>query len=225
MHRRVLAAAVGAVVAVVLALGAPATAAVPGDYATTAHRGYAATTTENSLAALVAAQQAGAPAVEADVRITRDAMFAVMHDQGLARTTHCRGKVHRKTRRRVRSWACRLDNGERVPMVKHLLSRARDLDVNLLLQLKPDPGNRWTTRNLTRLASAVSRYGSPGRVRLLAFDQPLLARAGTATDLETVWIVPYGAWPGAQAAKAAADHVSVGAVDLTPVVAADARGA
>jgi hypothetical protein len=89
----------------------------------------------------------------------------------------------------MRSWACRLDNDQRVPMVKHLLSPVR------------------------------------GRVRLLAFDQPLLQQARAVTGLETVWIIPYGAWSGAEAAKPAADHVSVGAVDLTPVVAADARGA
>jgi glycerophosphoryl diester phosphodiesterase len=59
-----------------------------------AHRGASATHPENTLPAFQAAVEAGAQAVELDVRLTSDGVLVVLHDQDVSRTTDGTGFVH-----------------------------------------------------------------------------------------------------------------------------------
>lgn len=58
-----------------------------------AHRGLSAEEPENTLAAFRAAADAGAHAIELDVRLTHDKHVVVMHDANIARTTDGAGRV------------------------------------------------------------------------------------------------------------------------------------
>lgn len=58
-----------------------------------AHRGASAVAPENTIAAFEAAIQAGADGIEFDVRLTRDGVPVVIHDETLYRTVGVRGRV------------------------------------------------------------------------------------------------------------------------------------
>jgi glycerophosphoryl diester phosphodiesterase len=62
-----------------------------------AHRGASAIAPENTLAAIQAAADLGAVAVEFDVHASKDGGIVVMHDNTLARTTNGRGRVAHRT--------------------------------------------------------------------------------------------------------------------------------
>jgi glycerophosphoryl diester phosphodiesterase len=62
-----------------------------------AHRGASAIAPENTLAAIQAAAELGAVAVEFDLHASKDGGLVVMHDSTLARTTNGRGRVAHRT--------------------------------------------------------------------------------------------------------------------------------
>ena len=68
-----------------------------------AHRGASAHQPENTLPSFEAALQAGADAVELDVRLTSDGVPVVMHDADVARSTNGRGLVCELTLSEVKS--------------------------------------------------------------------------------------------------------------------------
>ncbi len=77
------------------------------------HRGAPHVAPENSLAGLQAALAYSPDMVEMDVRVSKDGVAVVMHDEKIDRTTNGRGKVVRKTLAELRGF--RLANGEPVP--------------------------------------------------------------------------------------------------------------
>ena len=67
---------------------------IPGDTALLAHRGYSKKYPENTLLALRAALELGAPSVEIDVHLSKDHVPVVVHDRTLQRTCGVRAEVH-----------------------------------------------------------------------------------------------------------------------------------
>lgn len=192
-----------------------AQAASERDFALTAHRGYHAHTTENSYAALNAAADAGATAMETDLHISRDGVMVVMHNRGVARTTHCRGSVDRLSWRKLKSRRCRLNNGERIPSALTLLRRAHGRGLNVLLEIKAEPQDRWVKGWAQRLATTVAGEGMTNRVRVISFEPDYLA-AAHAAGFQTGWIAR--GLPTPEQAAATADTVRVWSSYLTPEV-------
>lgn len=65
--------------------------------AVVAHRGASAGHPENTLESYQAALDAGADVIECDVRMTRDGVAVIMHDEDVSRTTDGEGFVHELT--------------------------------------------------------------------------------------------------------------------------------
>src|SRR5580698_1292613 len=85
-----------------------------------AHRGASAYAPENTLAAFQRAVELGAPFIETDIHLTRDARFVAFHDKMLQRTTNGRGAVSDYTLAELRgldagNWFDRQFGGERIP--------------------------------------------------------------------------------------------------------------
>lgn len=203
----------------------PVAAAEHGDFRLIGHRGYDRHTTENSLTALRAAAAKGATAVETDVRLTGDEQYAIMHDPRLNRTVQrCEGWwVHEKPKRKIRK-RCRLNNGERVPMLSRYLREAHTHDLNVVIELKADRGGRWDTDHLATIGALVDARGLTGRVTFLSFEADLLDLAHQATpSIPTVWIARD--WPGVDVAAENGDGVSVHARDLNKQRVADLEAA
>ena len=95
-----------------------------------AHRGHSAAAPENTLAAIDAAFLAGSDLVEVDVRLSRDGVPVVIHDEILDRTTTGTGAVADKTLAQLRrldagSWKGHQFTGERIPTLEEALRTAR----------------------------------------------------------------------------------------------------
>lgn len=92
-----------------------------------AHRGYSALAPENTLASFRAAIEAGAPAAECDVRLTRDGHVILLHDATLDRTTDGEGAVAELDLAQARAvdagaWKGDRYRGERIPTLAETLA-------------------------------------------------------------------------------------------------------
>lgn len=96
----------------------------PGVCAVVAHRGASATEAENTLAAFHRAIEAGADAIEFDVRVTGDGQAVVMHDPDVERTTDGVGLVRQKTLEELRTLVIASRDGgrERIPTLAEALA-------------------------------------------------------------------------------------------------------
>ena len=104
------------------------------------HRGNSIHYPENTLAAIRSAFDLGADAVEVDVRLTRDGVPIVFHDDRLERTTNGRGDAADLTLAAVKqldagSWKSPRFSGARVPTLEEVILEARGRG-RLLLDLK-----------------------------------------------------------------------------------------
>ena len=100
-----------------------------------AHRGDSAHQPENTLLAFTEAEDAGADAVELDVRLTADGVPVVMHDPDVGAVTDGRGAVHELTLEQIKE----LDagRGERVPTLEEV---AASVGIGLDVEIKNVPG-------------------------------------------------------------------------------------
>jgi glycerophosphoryl diester phosphodiesterase len=146
-----------------------------------AHRGGAALTPENTMAAFDRAAELGADGLELDVRLAKDGEVVVMHDADLDRTTDATGPVASRTagelagvdagfRFAVERGAPYRGRGLGVPRLADVLTRHRALP--LVIELKgTDPA-------LARAAVAeVRRAGALDRVCFGGFDDGVLGAA------------------------------------------------
>jgi glycerophosphoryl diester phosphodiesterase len=93
-----------------------------------AHRGASAYSPENTFAAFDLAREMGAPAVETDVRVTRDGTLVILHDATVDRTTNGRGPVADLTLAEVKAldaggWFDPRFAGQTIPTLAELLTR------------------------------------------------------------------------------------------------------
>jgi glycerophosphoryl diester phosphodiesterase len=107
-----------------------------------AHRGDSVHYPENTLKSIRAAFDLGADAVEVDVRLSRDGVPMVFHDDTLERTTNARGAFARLSVREAQSldagsWMSPRFVGARIPTLEEALRAARGRG-DLLLDLKVD---------------------------------------------------------------------------------------
>ena len=112
-----------------------------------AHRGAAAEAPENTLAAVAAAADAGADAVEVDARLTADGVVVVLHDDTLERTTDCAAalpgrapwRVEDLTAADIATLRAGIHKGaaQRVPHLSEVLTAARAAGLGVLVELKP----------------------------------------------------------------------------------------
>gem|GEM_PF-514979 len=129
------------------------------------HRGAMAEAPENTLAAIRRAIEAGATAVEMDVRTSRDGWLFLLHDATLDRTTSGRGRARDLTLAELQA----LDasgrfalsyRGERIPALRESLALCRG-KAGVLLDLK-EAGEAYARA----VADEVRRFGEPARTIL-----------------------------------------------------------
>lgn len=144
-----------------------------------AHRGASGHAPENTMAAFGRAVELGARFIETDLRITRDAHVVAIHDATLDRTTTGHGPVYLYTLQEVRaldagSWFDSRGEasfvGERVPTLDEVIRFAKQRDVMLYLEIKPD--DTWGIEHA--IVGALKDSGETARVVLLCFDSRLL---------------------------------------------------
>lgn len=115
-----------------------------------AHRGASSMAPENTLAALRKAKEVGAAWVEFDVKLTRDGVPILFHDDRLERTTNRRGKVAEATLGAIQAldaggWFDLAFRGEPVPTLAAALELCAALGLGINLEIKPCPGRAVET--------------------------------------------------------------------------------
>ena len=103
-----------------------------------AHRGFTQGGVENTIEALEAANAAGAEIVEFDTMQTKDGRFVVMHDTDLGRLTGTSVKVKDLTLDELTAMTVHDNAGNtgQIPSLVEYVTRANELDQQLLIELK-----------------------------------------------------------------------------------------
>lgn len=175
-----------------------------------AHRGASVEQPENTLAAFEAAIDAGADAVEFDVRLTRDGHAVVMHDPDVSRTTDGHGLVSTLTLAEVRRLRIAVPAGgaAAVPTMDEALGclsgrAAADIE---LKNAWDEPG--YDPRGAPALEATLDGLdgsGFAGPVLLSSFDEPTVLRSRSLRP-----DVPTGLLTGAETDFAAALEAAAG---------------
>jgi glycerophosphoryl diester phosphodiesterase len=177
-----------------------------------AHRGASGHTPENTMAAFERAVQLGAPFIETDLHLTRDAHFVAIHDATLERTTNGRGNVHDFTLHELRRldnglWYDRSYMGQRIPTLEEILEFSRKHDVVFYLEVKYD--SAWGMHHA--LVGALRKEQDAARTIVISFD---------ASTIESVRKLDASVMTGllldAEDKEAAKKALEVGARQLCP---------
>jgi glycerophosphoryl diester phosphodiesterase len=128
------------------------------------------------MAAFQRAVELGAPFIETDLHLTRDARFVAIHDSTLERTTNGRGAVHEYSLAELREldaghWFDRQFMGQRIPTLEEILSFSREHDVVFYLEIKYD--SAWGMHHA--LVAALQNAQNTARTIVISFDPSTLA--------------------------------------------------
>lgn len=126
------------------------------------HRGVAGLAPENTLASFTLAADRGLAMVEFDVRLSRDGVPLVFHDDTLERCTDGEGPVAATdwaeiARLDAGSWFSPIFAGERVPSLEQVLHLCLTRNLAINIEIKPDAGRELETANAA-LALALTLW-------------------------------------------------------------------
>ena len=114
------------------------------------HRGAKAYAPENTLASIHTAADLGVEWVEVDVKLTKDSIAIIFHDDELDRCTGVQGLVKDFTYAEIAemdagSWFGESFIGERIPTLEDLLNAVLERGLNVNLEIKPCAGREKET--------------------------------------------------------------------------------
>lgn len=114
------------------------------------HRGAAAYAPENTLEGIHTAADMGVEWVELDVKLTRDDVPIIFHDDTLERTTNGSGLVAELTYEEIQQFECGSWYGEsftgiKIPTLEEAVDVLIERNMGLNLELKPCPGREKET--------------------------------------------------------------------------------
>ena len=161
------------------------------------HRGVPTLHQENTLSGFRRAIALGVPAVELDVRLTKDRKLVVFHDSDVSRMTGRPGVVAQMSWDQVAKLRIRRDvpmginpNGtqvmaryekeERIPLLAEVLSEITP-KAAVNIELKLDMARWWRVDVAGATAKVISDLGVEDRVMVTSFDPRKLLAAGRAS--------------------------------------------
>lgn len=114
------------------------------------HRGAKAYAPENTLESIATAASLGVQWVELDVKLTRDGIPVIFHDEELGRTTNATGLVAQTNYEDLRDldagiWFGDSFSGARIPTLEEAVDLILKHDMGLNLEIKPCPGREKET--------------------------------------------------------------------------------
>lgn len=114
------------------------------------HRGAKAYAPENTLSSIHAAADLGIEWVEVDVKLTKDGVPVIFHDEELDRCTSGSGLVREMDFDAIReldagSWFGESFLGEKIPTLEELLNAVLERGMGVNLEIKPCPGREVET--------------------------------------------------------------------------------
>ncbi len=190
----------------------------------TAHRGASAQAPENTLAAFQAAIDAGADAIEFDVRLSADGVVVVFHDSDFLRVAGDPRPVAQTPLSIMRefdvgSWFDPAFSGERIATLAEALAFI-DRRALALVELKPDPHNADAL--LMATLQEVQRGGYLETVMLGSLSPELVRAARAAVPQARLVLFANEALPG-MARRTDFDMLGLNHLRLDSAAVADAR--
>lgn len=124
------------------------------------HRGAAAEAPENTLASIRRAAADGATWVEFDVKLSRDGVPMLFHDDTLQRTTDGKGRPEDLTMAELKrldagGWFSPAFAGERIPTLGETVAVLMELGLGANVEIKPAPGQAAETARAVAAALAA----------------------------------------------------------------------
>ncbi len=129
------------------------------------HRGACGYYPENTILSLSKAIEMGVDAVEFDVRMTRDGVLVLFHDEKLDRLLKQSGYLREKTYSYISRFTIR---GEKIPTLEEALQFLRDKNVKIVIEIKePD--------TVERILDVVKKSGiDKSRILFVSFHHEIL---------------------------------------------------
>ena len=198
------------------------------------HRGAATHAPENTLAGLQMAAQQGVTWVEFDVRLTKDGVPILMHDDDLERTTDGIGPVAGTTLKDIKkldagSWFAEEFAGERVPTLAEALDVIHDCGMTPNIEIKANDREHWRTGRM--VGERLGDMWPPGRPVPLVSSFRMRSIAGfkaARPDLPialNVWRRPQFLWAtGARLLNCVSVHFSAAQVTDHQIAEVKAAG-
>lgn len=160
-----------------------------------AHRGAGRLAPENTLAALREGARLGARGLECDVKLTRDGVCALLHDDSLERTTDGHGPAAMLdwtdwARLDAGSWHSPAYAGEPPASLRAIAHACRALGHAINIEIKPCPGREAETGRVVAGQCAALWADAPLPPLLSSFSfEALLAARQAAVQLPRGWLV------------------------------------
>jgi glycerophosphoryl diester phosphodiesterase len=120
------------------------------------HRGARFLAPENTLESIRAAKACGADFVEVDVRLSKDGILVVIHDETVDRTTDGSGRVENLTLEEIKLLDAGL--GERVPTLAEAVALIGELDLGIVVEMKEEGLEDLVARELKGRKAIVTSF-------------------------------------------------------------------
>lgn len=156
------------------------------------HRGAAAYAPENTLDGIRTAHDMGLQWVELDVKLSKDSVAIIFHDDELDRTTNGTGKVADNDFKTLQdldcgSWFSDSFIGTEIPTLEQALEEIINLGMAVNLEIKPCPGRELETAEVA--LDILARYwDEPQKLILSSFEAVSLE---TCKDMAPEWLRGY----------------------------------
>jgi glycerophosphoryl diester phosphodiesterase len=153
-----------------------------------AHRGLKCDYPENTLLAFQKALESGADMLEFDLRLSKDGVVMVIHDETLDRTTNGSGSVSEYTSAELKrldagGWFGKVYEGLKIPSFDELCRLLADYpDVLLNVEIKPSPDAKEAA---DKAIAMLKEYGYIPRCVFTSFDAEIIAHIHDYHRLKT----------------------------------------
>ena len=154
------------------------------------HRGYVEKGVENTIQALEAAAENGATMVELDVQMTKDQGLVVMHDSNLQRLAGINREVSDMTYDELVGLTLRQgDYQSQLPSFEEFVKRAQELDIELLIELKPHGKEPDNYAQL--IVDKLQELGITNRYPVMSLNHEAIdAIESLNSDIRTGYVIP-----------------------------------
>lgn len=152
------------------------------------HRGAAAYAPENTIESILTAVEMGVKWVELDVKLTKDMVPIIFHDDDLDRTTNGHGPVAEMNFNDIRdleagSWFSDSFAGIKIPTLEEVIDVVLEHDLGVNLEIKPCPGREKDTAEA--MLDVLARiWDEPDRLLISSFSHVSLE---VSMDMAEEW--------------------------------------
>lgn len=155
-----------------------------------AHRGSIVHGVENSIEALEGAAKQGADYVEIDVILSKDEKFVVSHDNNLKRLAGINKNIRDMNLDEVIDIEISQDDFKsKIPSLDDFIKRAKELNVKLLVELKPYGGEGENYPNL--LIDKLKEHGVLYDYKLMSLNLELMKKINKIdSKIDTGYVIP-----------------------------------